>query len=216
MIVLRHQTSIAAAYNSILDMASRSPSVEGVILLHDDVELLDREWRAKLDDAFEQGGDVVGVIGGRGRGGMAWWTREQQFGRVAQPDLIMDKGLGLAEVDVLDGLILGVSPWGVRNLRFEVDAYPGFHGYDADICSQARARGRRVFVAPIEVMHHTRGAFGTRKSYEDWIRAVLAWEIRWKATSWGGRTIRRLRVVSVPLEVRVRPSARRRRAGLRR
>jgi hypothetical protein len=215
VVVLRSQKAIASAYNTILDAASRRSDLEGVVLLHDDVELLDPHWRAKLSKAFESGADIVGVIGGRGKGGMSWWTREHQSGRVVEPGRIHDMGTTLSDVDVVDGVFIAMSPWAVRHLRFEVGRYPGFHGYDADICIQARSIGRRVALAPIEILHHTRGAFGTKKSYEDWIRAQLQWQVRWQKTRMPVRAILKLRLRCLPVEVRLRPSVAQRRRGLR-
>jgi hypothetical protein len=53
-----------------------------------------------------------------------------------------------------------LSPWAVRNLRFDAERFHGFHGYDVDFCLQARAAGRRVVTADFLVFHHTRGGIG--------------------------------------------------------
>jgi GT2 family glycosyltransferase len=57
------------------------------------------------------------------------------------------------EVDTVDGLLLVLSPWAVRNLRFD-ESLGRFHGYDLDFCLQARAAGRKVVTADLKIVHH--------------------------------------------------------------
>ena len=45
------------------------------------------------------------------------------------------------------------SPWAVRNLRCD-ESIGLLHGYDFDLCRQARAAGRRVLCADLPVAHH--------------------------------------------------------------
>ena len=40
-----------------------------------------------------------------------------------------------------------LSPWAVRELRFD-ESLGKLHGYDFDICMQARAAGKKVVDAP--------------------------------------------------------------------
>jgi GT2 family glycosyltransferase len=77
----------------------------------------------------------------------------------------------------VDGFLLVLSPWAVRELRFD-DELSAFHGYDADLCFQARARGKRVVVDDLEVVHHSYGGIGDR---EAWISADLAFRRKWAA-----------------------------------
>jgi hypothetical protein len=57
------------------------------------------------------------------------------------------------EVDTLDGFLLVMSPWAVRNARFD-ESLGSFHGYDFDICMQVREAGRKVVTADLKVVHH--------------------------------------------------------------
>ena len=57
------------------------------------------------------------------------------------------------EVDTIDGFMMTLSPWAVRELRFDEDLGQ-FHGYDFDICLQARAAGKKVVAEDIKVIHH--------------------------------------------------------------
>jgi SAM-dependent methyltransferase len=100
----------------------------------------------------------VGVVGGRGGDGLAWWEAPVKAGRVTETRGVIDFGTrGVADVDAVDGLLMVLSPWAVRELRFDSDTFTGFDAYDADYCAQVRAAGRRVVVAELEVAHrHTR------------------------------------------------------------
>jgi GT2 family glycosyltransferase len=57
------------------------------------------------------------------------------------------------EVDSVDGVVIVMSPWAVRELRFD-ESLGNLHGYDLDICLQARAAGRKVVTTDIRVIHH--------------------------------------------------------------
>ena len=46
------------------------------------------------------------------------------------------------EVDSVDGFLMVLSPWAVRNLRFDEELTFGY-GFDFDFCQQARVAGRR-------------------------------------------------------------------------
>ena len=57
------------------------------------------------------------------------------------------------EVDNLDGFLIGLTPWAIQNLRFD-ESLGKSHGYDADLCLQAREAGRKVVTADLKVVHH--------------------------------------------------------------
>ena len=156
-----NQSSIFKAYNSILDEARNLDGLEGLVLLHDDVELLspiDDILRAEFADESVA---IVGAIGGRGLRSVRWSRASLTFGRAPDPiNGENDHGRGHFDVDTVDGLLLALSPWAVGNLRFDVATFAGFHGYDADICMQARRMGKRVRVADLALFHHTKGGFG--------------------------------------------------------
>src|SRR5205085_124080 len=79
------------------------------------------------------------------------------YGRVLETRGVIDFGGGTHDVETVDGLVMALSPWAVRNLRFDEDSYEGFDAYDADFCAQARAAGKRVVVTELPVIHrHTR------------------------------------------------------------
>jgi 2-polyprenyl-3-methyl-5-hydroxy-6-metoxy-1,4-benzoquinol methylase len=189
-------SSIFAAYNEALDAVAGRDDLEALVLLHEDVEIVDPEFCAKLRAALaDPRVAVVGVVGARRVTGLAWW-RGECFGRVAETRAVIDFGGGSHEVETVDGLLMALSPWAVRNLRFDEQTFSGFDGYDADVCFQARAAGKRVVVAPLDVVHaHARGrrsdATGTSRLASDgaadggddlaYKRADALWRAKWLA-----------------------------------
>jgi hypothetical protein len=158
----RNQSSIFAAYNSILDeVIAMGTEVEGLVLLHEDVELR-QSIEATLRSEFEnERVAIVGAIGGRGVRSVRWSRAEGTYGYA--PDTFHgtnDHGRGFHDVDTVDGLLIAMSPWAIANLRFDEVTFSGFHAYDADISMQAGAKGHKVRVADIDLLHHTKGGFG--------------------------------------------------------
>jgi hypothetical protein len=178
-LVLFDQPSISIAYNHILGEAQQHEDLEGVILMHDDVEILDPLFREKLQRAFADGSvGVVGVVGARRVSSLEWWNYEPK-GRVREDRAgMVDFGGGEHDVDMVDGLLLALSPWVARNLRFD-EGYVGFHGYDAEICFSAKAHGRRVVVQEIDVLHRTQGGYGDKGAFDE---ADLRFQRKWGLT----------------------------------
>jgi hypothetical protein len=177
----RGQDSLQAAYNRILDEAGPYRELEALVLLHEDVEIVDREFMARLRRRIaEVDVAVVGVVGALGVRSLAWWDAEC-FGGVAAPALtsagrIECTGGAPQDVDVVDGLLMALSPWAVRQLRFDEALARDFHGYDVDFCFQARALGRRVVVDELAVVHHATWA---RRLGEQWVRSAVALKRKW-------------------------------------
>jgi hypothetical protein len=146
------------------------------VLLHEDVELLDPSTTARVRAALSDPGvAIVGAIGARAVRGLAWWEGTIA-GRVSETRGVVDGGFANSDVDAVDGLFMALSPWAVRHLRCDTDTFTGFHGYDMDLCFQARAAGRRVMVAPLELHHHTKGGFGDEAA---WRAADTAFRDKW-------------------------------------
>lgn len=180
----REVTSIFAAYNEMIDELARLPDVEALVLQHQDTEILDLQFGAKLRRRLhEPDVAVIGVVGGRGIPGIAWWDAVQAFGSISTPRFggvgaEMVVSAGAHDVDAVDGLILILSPLALRELRFDEGLCPGFHGYDADICLQARARGMRVIVDEIACAHHAQQNFTNRDAF---VRAHVEFARKWEA-----------------------------------
>ena len=159
--------SIAEAYNEVLDYAATREDLEALVLLHEDVEILDLEFEAKMRHARAEDPHLglAGVIGARGVTRLKWWEGSEMVGRVFESRGIIQGPHGSGEVDTVDGLCLVIFPDAVREHRFDT-AYPGFHGYDVDMAFQIRSRGRSVRVVPADLAHHTKGGFGDVAAYE--------------------------------------------------
>lgn len=175
---LETTTSIHEAYNEALEHFAGIDDLEALVLLHEDVELFDPGFCATVRRAMSDPSvAVVGAVGARGVRSLAWWEGEMA-GRVAETRGLIDHGFDEPEVDAVDGLLLALSPWAVRHLRFDADTFTGFHAYDVDLCFSARAAGRRVVVADLPLMHHTKGGYGDKAA---WDRADAAFRAKWLA-----------------------------------
>jgi SAM-dependent methyltransferase/GT2 family glycosyltransferase len=156
---------IAVVYNEVIAQARSELACEGVVLLHDDVEVLDPDFRAKTLAALrEPYVGVVGVVGGRGLVDAKWWNARVTAGRVFESRHLQDLGPAHADVDVVDGLFLALAPAAVARLNVD-DGLPLFHGYDVDLCLQARDLGLRVVVRQIDLLHRTKGGFGDKAAF---------------------------------------------------
>jgi SAM-dependent methyltransferase len=153
-----HPSSIFTAYNEVLDAVRERDDLEALVLLHEDTEILSPELpRIVRERLAEPDVAILGCVGARGITGLSWWEAPERFGAVVETRGLLHFSEGMAEVDTVDGLFMALSPWAVRNLRFDEDSYTGFDAYDADICAQARALGKRVVAQELPIVHrHTR------------------------------------------------------------
>jgi hypothetical protein len=152
--------SIHEAYNEALEHFAAVDDLEALVLLHEDTELLDADFCARVRDVLRDPSvAVAGAIGASGVTSLRWWEGSIA-GRAAETRGVVAGAPAPADVDCLDGLLLVLSPWAVANLRCDTDRFTGFHAYDADLCFAARAAGRRVVVAELNVFHHTKGGYG--------------------------------------------------------
>jgi|KBSSwiStaDraftv2_1062776.scaffolds.fasta_scaffold21726_6 hypothetical protein len=174
------QTSIAVAYNKILEAVVTHDPAEppGLVLLHDDLEVLDQtKAEAAILGAF-QDPDValVGVAGGDARSGLAWWNIDP-IGHQLTDSMNIDFGKHAGDVTLLEGSILAFSPWAMGHLTFDED-YLGFHGYD-EIAMQAISKGKRVVVVDVDTHHHSTLGFDSLDSHAEWHRADERFRKKW-------------------------------------
>lgn len=176
LLALSGQTSLTAAYNSILD-AYRGRGLDALILQHDDLEIVDPDAETKFLDALaDPDVAMVGVCGGKGDRELSWWNSET-VGHQMTDSGIVDFGPRTGDVAFIEGSIMVLSAWAVENLRFD-RRYPAFLGYD-DICLTARAAGKRVIVADVDTHHHSTLGFKSAQIAASWDEADRIFQEKW-------------------------------------
>jgi Glycosyltransferase like family len=161
--------SVFESYNQLLDTAAALDGLEALVLLHQDTEIIDEDFCAKARRALsdpEVG--LVGCVGAIGVRSIAWWegsvtlssfvNRYEEHGGGELPGFSWSwedapPYAQVGEVDTLDGFLMVLSPWTVRNVRFD-ESLSEFHGYDLDFCLQVREQGRKVVTADFRAVHH--------------------------------------------------------------
>lgn len=157
---------ICAVYNAFLATARVTPC-DALVLVQDDVEIHDPEFRTKVLTALEvAGAAIVGAVGAREVSGLDWWAGSgvgqvyETRGPIAFPERS-------GPVDAVDGLLLALSPAAIARLAFDEVQFPRFHGYDVDICFSARQQGLRVEVVPLRLLHRTQGGLKNVRDFDD-------------------------------------------------
>jgi hypothetical protein len=195
VLAYRSQSSLFRSYNLILDKAAALEGLEALVLVHQDTELVDPGFCAKVREALaDPDVAVAGCIGALGVRSIAWWEGSvtwasfiHRYGELGGGDL---PGFAWSaaerppyartgEVDVVDGFLLVLSPWAVRNLRFD-ESLGVLHGYDVDFCLQARAAGRKVVTAEFRAIHNH--SLELVSDPEGWVEAHIR-----VAEKWDGR-----------------------------
>jgi hypothetical protein len=187
--------SLFRSYNLILDMVAGRQDLEALVLLHQDAEIADPDFCAKLRRAVaDPQVGVVGCVGAIGVRSIAWWEGSvtwasfvHRYGELGGGELpaFAWNGDGLpayartGEVETVDGFVLGLSPWTVRNIRFD-ESLGQLHGYDFDFCLQLRSAGRKVVTEDFKVIHHH--SLQLVSDPETWIEAHMR-----VAEKWDGR-----------------------------
>jgi hypothetical protein len=161
--------SISHSYNALLDRFAGREDVEALVLLHQDTEIVDTDFCRRARQALSDPSvGVAGCVGAIGVKSIAWWegsvtlssfaNRYEEYGGGELPGFSWDRAEAppyaqVGEVDTLDGFLLILSPWTVRNIRFD-EEISEFHGYDLDFCLQVREAGRKVTTADVRAIHH--------------------------------------------------------------
>jgi hypothetical protein len=187
--------SIFSTYNLIMEEAAKLDGLEALVLVHQDAEIVDPEFCGKLRDALRDPAvGVVGCVGAVGVRSIAWWEGSvtwasfvHRYGRPGEefPSLSWNEDelppyARTGEVDTVDGFVLGLSPWTVRNVRFDESLGQKLHGYDFDFCLQVRAAGRKVVTADFKMVHHH--SLELASDPTGWVEAHIS-----VAEKWDGR-----------------------------
>jgi hypothetical protein len=183
--------SISRSYNLLLDAAAGCQDLEALALVNPFLEITDRDFCAKVREALSAPDvAVAGSIGATGVRGIAWWEgsvvsapivhRYHEHGGGDRPAFSwVHANPAPAEVETVDGQLLVLSPWAVRNVRFDESPHIS-QGYDLDYCLQVREAGHKVLAADIAVVHHR--SLELVSDLDLWVEGHIA-----VATKWDGR-----------------------------
>lgn len=180
---------VARTYNLLLEAAARHDDLEALVLVHSHTKITDPDLCAKVRAAMSDPEvAVVGAVGATGVRTIAWWEGEirsghvqlhyQEYGGGRLPAFSWkERAPAPGEVDAVDGLLMVLSPWAVRNLQFD-EALALGHGYDVDYCLQARRAGRKVVTADIALDYHQ--SLSLVEDYPLWIEAHIHVAEKWQ------------------------------------
>lgn len=181
---------IGRSYNLLLDAAAAHDDLEALVLVHPHSEIVDPALCAKVREAFRDPSvGMIGCAGARDVHSIAWWEGDVICGSVRQRYEEYHGGEfdayrwtqrrpPPAEVDALDGQLLVLSPWVVRNVRFDETLLLG-HGFDLDYSLQVRQTGRTLRVADLAVLHHR--SLELISDLEVWVEAHIKVAEKWGA-----------------------------------
>jgi glycosyl transferase family 2 len=183
--------SVFRAYNLFCDQAAKLEDLEALVLIHQDAEIVDRRFCSKVREALRDPEvAIVGCTGAVGVRSIAYWEgavtwashthRFEELGGGEIPGLTWPEDTpsyaSTGEVDTIDGVVIVMSPWAVENLRFD-ESLGNLHGYDLDICLQARAAGKKVIATDLRVIHHH--SLDLVGDEEGWIAAHMRIAEKW-------------------------------------
>lgn len=185
--------SIFRNYNLLMDRVGKLDDLEALVLVHQDAQIVDDRFCETVREALtDPDVAIVGCAGSVGVRSIAWWEgsptwgsfthRYDDFGGGEIPAMSWDmtKAPDFArtgEVDTIDGFVIVLSPWAIRELRFDESLGSMLHGYDFDLCLQARAKAKKVVTANLRVIHHH--SLELLGDADDWIRAHVAIAEKW-------------------------------------
>ena len=191
--VLSAVGSICRGTNLLLDTvaAAHGDELEALVIVDSRTELTDRDVCAKVRAALSDPDvAVAGAVGASDVRTLAWWDGEVSAAPVVHRYYEHGGGemegygwapptVPLGEVDAVDGFLLVLSPWAVRNVRFDESLTTGL-GFDLDYCLQVREAGRKVVTADFRAIHHRE--IEMLPDPEEWIEAHIS-----VAEKWDGR-----------------------------
>ena len=162
--------SVFRSYNMLMDQAKKLNGLEALVLIHQDAEIIDPDFLKQIREALSNPDvAIVGCAGAIGVRNIAWWDgsvtwasfthRYEELGGGEVPALAWTPEetptyAETGEVETVDGFVLGLTPWAHEQLRFDESFGQAIHGYDFDLCLQAREKGKKVVTADLKVVHH--------------------------------------------------------------
>ena len=163
------KASIFRNYNLLIEEARKLDGLEALVLIHQDAEIADVDFCQKLRRPLaDPDVGLVGCAGAIGVRNIAWWDGSVTFASFSHQ--YEEYGGGdiygstwdlttappearTGEVEVIDGFVMGLTPWALENVRFD-ESLGQLHGYDFDFCQQVRAAGKKVVTEHLRVIHH--------------------------------------------------------------
>jgi hypothetical protein len=203
--------SIFRSYNALMDQFADRDDLEALVLVHQDAEIVDVDFCAIVRRVLaDPDVGLVGCVGAIGVRSIAWWeasvtcasfiNRYDEHGGGDLPSFSWAWNdapayARVGDVETLDGFVLVLSPWVVRNIRFD-EQLGEFHGYDLDLCLQVRDAGRKVRTADFRAIHYRQ--LDMVPDPEQWIDAHIKLADKWDgrmgvgtaAGSWKDRALR--------------------------
>jgi hypothetical protein len=194
-VVLAHRSigSVFSNYNFILGEARKRSDVEALVLIHQDAELVDRDFCQTIREQLRDPDiALIGCAGSVGARSIAWWEggvswaafdhRFEEFhgGDLEAMTFNRDKippNVAPGEVDSIDGFVMVLSPWAIQEIEFD-ETMGDLHGYDFDTCCQVRAAGKKVVTADFRAIHHhSLDVISDPRGWKDsYIRMIEKWE----------------------------------------
>jgi hypothetical protein len=182
---------VGRTYNLILDAAARREDLEALVLVHPHTQITDRQLCAKVRQALSDPQvAVVGAAGATGVKDIGWWDgkvfsaplvhRYEECGGGELPAFAWsERHAPPAEVETVDGQLLALSPWAVRNVRFDEGLLLSY-GFDLDYCLRVRQAGRKIVVADLTAVHNR--SIELVRDIDVWVQAQLDVAERWDET----------------------------------
>ena len=155
------------SYNLLLEKAAQLENLEALVLVHQDAEIVDDDFCAKVRKALSDPDvGVVGCVGALGVRSIAWWEGSvtwasfiHRYGEYGGGEITafswatdgMPAYAQTGEVDTVDGFLIALSPWVVQNVRFD-ESLGQLHGYD--FYFQVRSAGKKVVTDHFRAIHY--------------------------------------------------------------
>lgn len=177
--ISNNQLSLATIYNHYLYDEESGQDADIIVFVHDDVFISD--YGCFIDKCYEsiQRYHVFGVAGGYGEVTIepnkpSLWhlITQKRVGYVAHyveqnysiknpysPNFMTSFGITPHDATLLDGVFLGVCVRSAREygLKFDENCPSRFHFYDLLFSVNARLKGLKVGVFPINIIHQSHG-----------------------------------------------------------
>lgn len=194
-IALASVGTIFRNYNLLRERVAGRDDLEALVLVHQDAEIVDPGCSEKVRAALsDPDAAIVGCAGAVGVRSIAWWEgavtwasfthRYEEMGGGEIPGVSWRSRhtpgyASTGEVDAVDGFVMALSPWAVRELRFD-ESLGTRHGYDIDLCLQARAAGKKILTADLKVVHHH--SLELVADPDRWVESYIAVADKWNGT----------------------------------